>query len=116
MPKVILSVASNAQAAAHLQWAAERLASQFGTIHISRKLWTADVHGTGVYYLNQLAVTTTVLTAAALEQRLKDIEAETRRTKGNVTLDLDLLLYGTQRYHEADWSRTYIQQLITDIL
>ena len=103
MPKVILSVASSAQAAAHLQWAAERLVSQFGTIHFSRNL-------------NQLAVTTTVLTAAALEQRLKDIEAETRRTKGNVTLDLDLLLYGTQRYHEADWSRTYIQQLITDIL
>jgi len=50
-----------------------------------------------------------------LQQLLKKTEAETGRTKEAVTIDLDLLQYDDQRYHERDWQRPYITRIIDDI-
>jgi hypothetical protein len=33
-----------------------------------------------------------------------------------VTIDLDLLQYDEQRYHEKDWQRPYVSLIINDIL
>ena len=46
---------------------------------------------------------------------LKAIEKEGHRSRGHVTIDLDLMLYNDARYHEKDWPRPYIQLLINDI-
>ena len=116
MFNVLIALGSNCQQAAHIQWASQRLATLLHDIRFSPLLWTQDIHGTGVYYMNRLATGTTTLTADALQHALKAIEAETRRTRDSVTIDLDLMQYGDRRYHEKDWSRPYIQQLIPDIL
>jgi len=75
-------------------------------------LWTEDIHGTKRYYMNRLAKGTTNLTVEELQQALKDIEAETRRTKERVTIDLDLMQYDSRCYHLSDWPRPYVQQLL----
>ncbi len=38
------------------------------------------------------------------------------RTKQQVTIDLDLMLYDDERYHLRDWPHPYIQQLIDDVI
>ena len=68
-------------------------------------------------YLNQLVEATTALTADELTQALKDIEQQMGRTqedrrRGIVRIDLDLLLYGEQRYHLRDWERPYVKALL----
>ncbi len=112
---VLVALGSDTLQAPHIQWASQRLTQLLGDLHLSRTLWTADIHGSGRYYMNRLAVGTTTLTADALQQELKAIEQETLRSPGHVTIDLDLMAYGTQRYHERDWPRPYIQQLLPDV-
>jgi len=34
---------------------------------------------------------------------------------GVVRMDVDLLLYNGERYHEEDWNRSYIQTLMKEI-
>lgn len=113
---VIIALGSNCRQAVHIQWASQRLTTLLHDLRFSRLLWTQDIHGTGIFYMNRLAIGTTDLTADALQQTLKSIEAETGRTAGSVTIDLDLMQYGDRRYHEKDWSRPYIRQLIPDVL
>ena len=116
MHRVIIALGSNRLPAAHIQWASERMGSLLENVCFSRKLWTEDIHGTGIYYMNRLAVANTTLSMDDLQHELKAIEAETGRCGQHVTIDLDLMLYDEQRFHERDWSRSYIQQLIPDIL
>lgn len=114
--RVLIALGSNYQQAAHLQWAVQRL-SQFVTdLHLSRTLWTPDVKGSGLMYMNQLALGTTTLSAVDLEQALKASETATGRNHQQVTIDLDLMLYDDERFHLRDWPRPYIQQLIEDVL
>ena len=115
MPQVIIALGSNTQQAAHMQWATTRLARLLGSLRMTRRLWTEDIKGSDCLYMNCLAAGTTTLTADELTQALKTIEAETGRTKGRVTLDLDLMLYDARRYHLSDWPRPYIQQLLPDL-
>ena len=110
--RVLIAMGSNTLPSVHIQWASERLTTLLSDISFSRKLWTEDYHGTGVWYMNRLVCGTTVLSADELTKALKDIEVETQRTKGHVTLDLDLMLYNEQRYHERDWERSYILNAI----
>ena len=116
MISFIIALGSNWQQTAHIEWASQRLSSMFSGLRLSRKLWTHDIHGTGILYMNRLAAGTTSLTIDELTATLKALEAETGRSHEHVTIDLDLMQYGEQRCHERDWPRPYIQQLIPDIL
>ena len=116
MCQVLIALGSNWQQALHIAWASQRLSAILDDIRFSRLLWTEDIHGTGIFYMNRLAVGTTTLSPEALQQVLKAVEADTGRNSDHVTIDLDLMQYDQQRYHERDWSRPYIQRLIPDIL
>ena len=109
---VIIALGSNRRQAAHIHWASERLATLLTDLRLSPAIWTADVHATGTYYINRLAMGYTRLPADELQQTLKSIETATGRSADGVTIDLDLMQYGQQRYHHADWPRPYIQRLI----
>lgn len=116
MSQVIIALGSNTRQSAHIQWASERLACLMNNVVMSRKIWTTDVHGNGYMYLNRLLLGNTRLTPRALEDTFKRMEAETGRTGRQVTIDLDLMQYGSQRFHLKDWPRPYIQKLLPDIL
>ena len=34
------------------------------------------------------------------------------RKEGKISMDIDLLKYNDQRFHESDWSRDYVKKLI----
>ncbi len=116
MTTVIISISSNHIQAAHLQWAAQWLSTLLSDAKYSHTLWTADVKGSGLMYMNRLVTGTTDLSPDALLSLLKAAEQRCHRSAGRVTLDLDLMQYGQQRMHLHDWPRPYIQQLINDIL
>ncbi len=112
---VLVALGSDTLQAAYIQWASQQLLQLLTDLHFSRTLWTADIHGSGRYYMNRLAVGATTLSANQLQQALKAIEQASQRSPGRVTIDLDLMQYGTQRYHLRDWPRAYIQQLLPEV-
>jgi len=116
MSEVMILLGSNTLPAAHIRWASQRLARLLADVRFSRTLWTEDIRGTGVWYMNRLAWGRTELTADELQRELKAVEAETGRNGQQVTIDLDLMQHGGRRYHERDWSRNYVRQLLPDIL
>jgi len=65
--------------------------------------------------MNQLAYATTTLSVDELQTALKEIEASTGRTKSLITIDLDLMQYDQQRYHEKDWQRDYIIRCLSSL-
>jgi 2-amino-4-hydroxy-6-hydroxymethyldihydropteridine diphosphokinase len=110
--RVIIALGSNSRQAAHIHWASERLSYLLDDCRLSRMLWTADIKGSGRWYMNRLVVGKTELSVDDLQNLLKQIESETRRTHEAVTIDLDLMQYDGQRYHEKDWQRPYVTMLI----
>ena len=115
MAYVLVALGSNCRPDVYMTWAAQRLCVLLEKVQYSRRIWTHDIKGSGVMYLNQLVAGSTSLTAKELETALKVIEREGRRSKEHVTIDLDLMQYDDMRYHEKDWPRPYIQLLIKDI-
>ena len=116
MATVLIALGSNYHQSVHIQWASQRLSLLLDDVTLSPVLWTPDIHGRGTWYMNRLLRARTTLSPTQLNTLLKQLEQETRRTKDHVTIDLDLMQYDEQRFHERDWSRPYIQQLIPDIL
>ena len=110
--KVIIALGSSCLQPAHIQWASQRLGSLLSDMHVSRTLWTKDIKGTGVMYMNRLVSGYTSMNVNELESELKAIEQDAGRTHERITIDLDLMQYGDQRYHERDWPRPYIQRLL----
>ena len=116
MHKVLIAIGSNHRQSVHVQWASQWLSNLLDNCRLSRCLWTPDIKGTGRWYMNRLAVGESNLSVAELEQRLKETEVRLGRTKQQVTIDLDLMLYDDEQYHLSDWPRPYIQQLLQDIV
>ena len=115
MHQVLIAIGSNYHQNAHIHWASERLSCFLQDLRLSRKLWTQDIHGSGLWYMNRLATGYTSLSMDEIGKKLKEIESETCRTKECVTLDLDLMLYDNEQFHLRDWPRPYIQLLLPDI-
>ena len=115
MHNVLIAIGSNSLQSVHVQWASQWLSNFLDQCRLSRCLWTPDIKGTGHWYMNRLAVGNTPLTVSELEQQLKETESRLGRTKQQVTIDLDLMLYDEKQYHLTDWPRPYIRQLLPDI-
>lgn len=112
MHDVLVAMGSNYIQSAHIQWASDSLSLYLDNMRFSQILWTQDIHGTGVWYMNRLAWGQTSLSVKELEQKLKQIEQDSRRTVEQVTIDLDILQYDQQRYHLRDWTHPYVLQLL----
>ena len=112
MASVLIALGSNYHQSAHIQWASQRLSTLLNDVTMSPVLWTPDIHGRGLWYMNRLLWGKTMLSSTQLTTLLKHIEQETQRTKQHVTIDLDLMQYDQQRHHLDDWERPYIQLLL----
>ena len=103
--EIIISLASNYEQKKNLSEARMWLGQILFDISYSRELWTEPIgHPSSSLYLNQLVFAKCRLTTEELEQKLKQ--------KGIVTVDLDLLQYGDDRFHLRDWERPYVKDLI----
>ncbi len=114
--RILIALGSCSRQNAHIQWASQRLSTLIAHPVFSSILWTHDNNpASSRMYMNRLVAGTCDMTVDEIEQKLKEIEQETGRTRETVTIDLDLMSYDDVRYHLRDWPRPYIQQLIDDI-
>lgn len=68
-------------------------------------------------YLNFLACYFTEDESEQIVAKTKQMETQCGNTKllrkeGKIAMDIDLLKYDDQRFHESDWSRDYVKKLI----
>jgi 2-amino-4-hydroxy-6-hydroxymethyldihydropteridine diphosphokinase len=116
--QVLLSLASNCDQEQNLQEAQRRLLQAFKVCRFTPSIWTQPVNSHRPdLYINQLLRCATSMTVGQLQAFLKQQEAEMGRTpddraQGIVRIDLDLLQYDDLRYHQRDWDRDYIKQLL----
>lgn len=102
--------------------AEERLRGLFPAIRFSSSLRSPAYgmpEGTADY-VNAVAICDTILPYEELIQQLKALERQQGRSpelksKGIVTLDIDVLQYGTKKYKPADWQRDFNIQLLNEL-
>lgn len=97
--------------------AKEWLKNIFSDVRFSQAISTPPIGLEGSDdFLNCLAIGYTTQAVDKVQGVLKHIEQQCGRSlgasrQGLIAMDIDLLLYGEERFHEADWERDYIQQL-----
>lgn len=121
MHRVILSLAANRFQKSNLAKARQCLGKVFSDISYTSELWTEPMSSSRrELYLNQLAEGNTMLALDELNEWLKNVETTFGRTPqkrrlGIVPIDLDILEFDGQRYHEHDWQRPYVTSLIGEL-
>lgn len=117
--QVILCLASNTNQQQNMEAARKLLSQLLDDLHFTTEHWTEPVNALRPdKYLNQLAKGTTTIDAVELNLRLKDIEQQLERKhdkSGIVTIDIDLLEYDSERYHQRDWERDYVKDLLPEL-
>lgn len=121
MHRVILSLAANRYQKSNLAKARVCLGKLLTDVSYTSELWTEPLSSSRrELYLNQLAEGTTSLTLDELNKQLKDIETSFGRTAqkrrlGIVPIDIDILAFDGEHYHERDWQRSYVTSLIGEL-
>ncbi|WP_308550373.1 2-amino-4-hydroxy-6-hydroxymethyldihydropteridine diphosphokinase [uncultured Parabacteroides sp.] len=118
---VILCLGSNTDCEANLKSAVGLLRGYFGTIRFSEAAYTEPVGlpGSGLF-LNQVAVAGTEASQEEVERALKDMEKRLGRMpdskqKGQIPIDIDLLLWNGTILKPADWEKEYVQLLFRSV-
>ena len=117
---IIISIGSNCNQKENISFAKKKLAGMLGEqTSFTRDMWTEPVGIQSEKFINCICISTTRHTLLQLTKAFKQLEKKCKRSKKNdliskIPLDIDILLYGNQRYHEKDWERQYIQELLND--
>ena len=118
--EIIIALGTNKAQEANMSAARELVAQLLPGLTFTRDLWTAPVGIESDLFLNCLASGTTSLSYAEARSALKLIESQlgaepSSKAAGIVAIDLDILLFNGRRYHQKDWNRTYIKQLLSEL-
>lgn len=117
---IIISIGSNYNQKENISFAKKKLAGMLGEqTSFTRDMWTEPVGIQSEKFINCICISSTKHTLLQLTKAFKQLERKCERSKKNdlinkIPLDIDILLYGDQRYHEKDWERQYIQELLND--
>lgn len=115
---VILALGSNFRATQNIMEAEGRLMPLFGFLDVSIDKITKPIgmpEGTKDF-VNELIVGDTNLSYDELCSVIKDIEGEMgKRTETRIPIDIDILEYDGTRYHEEDWQRDYVKELLESL-
>lgn len=117
---VLIAVGSNHDAPRTIVEALTSLPSLLDDIAKTEVLVNPALGIDAADFSNLLVAGTTTLDASSLNAQLKAIERRCGdrrelRSRGQILLDLDLLAYGRQQLHQADWERGYIRQLLEEL-
>ena len=116
---LILALGSNDDAENNMEKAQDMLQHLFQDVDFSTCIWTDPINIESGKFLNCLAVTRSMHNTKQLVLALKQIEKKCGDTKpkrrmNHIRMDIDILEYKGVRYHEKDWSRPYIQELLAE--
>ncbi len=115
--KVIIAIGSNTRQKENMQKATALIEENFTDVKFSPAQWTKPIGIDSDMFLNALASFTTAHDSNKTTHILKEIEekcgnTKTLRKEGVVCMDLDLLQFDKERYHNGDWERTYIKAIL----
>ena len=104
-----MALGSNHNPLQNISHAEVILKQLFPDITFSKRLWTNPIGMTSPQFLNTLAICST----KHIELLCGDTQSQ--RKEKIVAMDIDILKYGSQKLHENDWNRPYIQQLLKEM-
>ena len=117
MKELIIALGTNTNRSENLARCKAELFGLFPDLSFTQAIETVPVGLSCPKFLNALAWTHTEKTYDQVRNSLKSIErkcgdSREKRADGKVELDLDILKYGGKRFHQKDWERPYIKQLM----
>lgn len=122
MAKIIISLGSNIRQEYHIEKAKSLLASVFEDMVFTNSIWTEPVGivCSDALFLNALGCASTDWSVDMVDKALKQVERQCGRKcgekeQGIIRMDVDILLYDDVRYHEKDWQRNYVSQLLKEL-
>ena len=118
--EIIIALGSNTNQQNNIDQACAELKAMLPGLRFTQTLWTDPINMISPKFLNCIAWGTTTLPQDQLQALLKATERHhgdlfELRVQNIVKLDLDLLIYGTERLHLNDWKRPYICKLLKNI-
>ena len=113
--EIIIALGTNTAQVANMSAARELVAQLLPGLTFTRDLWTAPVGIESDLFLNCLAWGTTSLSYAEARSESQLGAEPSSKAAGIVVIDLDILLFNGRRYHQKDWNRTYIKQLLSEL-
>lgn len=118
--RVLLGIGSNVHPVENLARVKTMLTGVLSDIQYSNTLWTEAIGMDAPHFQNCLVLGITEISLEELNGMLKKIEYDCGRTadsrdSGYIPMDIDVLSYGGRKYHEEDWKRPYIQQLLHEM-
>jgi 2-amino-4-hydroxy-6-hydroxymethyldihydropteridine diphosphokinase len=118
---LIISIGTNVEQSINMFMGKQRLEELFHNIQYSSEIWSDAIDlPESDRFLNCLAKVRTVHGLKQVRQALKQVErkcgvSQAMKHAGMVKLDLDILLYGDERFHKEDWERPYIKHLMMEL-
>jgi len=118
--RLILAIGTNVNQENNIIIADKFIEDYFGkeNVAFSKAMWTNPIGIISDRFLNQLACINTNDECENVIEFIKSIERKMHSTKkkkysGVVVIDIDLLEYDNVRYHNEDWNRKYIKELMS---
>ena len=119
MHRIILSIGTNFNRETNAELVKGIISEAYQKVQFSEELLTKPV-GDAINdekYLNFLVCCFTEDEPEQIVAKTKQMETQCGNTKflrkeGKIAMDIDLLKYDKQRFHESDWSRDYVKKLI----
>ena len=117
---VVLALGSNNEQRKNISACKRMLEQYFPGIVFTRQLWTDPIGMVSPKFLNCLACFSTTHTLYQLQVAIRNIEGrcgnrKAFRTRNIISIDVDILLYGDKKLHEADWERPYMKELMESL-
>lgn len=119
--KIVVALGSNVNQKSNVEKAQALLKSTFDGMTFGTGMWTEPIGlSESNKFLNVIGMGYTCVNRERVEMALKNIERKCGRrkslsSKGVIPIDIDLLLFDSEQFHEADWSRPYMQQLLRQL-
>lgn len=119
--KLIVGIGSNCEQKQNVDFGKRKLKAILGhSAYFSEEVWTQPIGMESDNFLNCICVAETTHTMGQLTHAFKRIEKQCGRCAknnkaGKITLDLDILQYGDEKFHTDDWKRDYVAKLIDDL-
>lgn len=118
--KIVIALGSNVNQQSNIDLAIAMLGQALPGLVMTRRMWTDPIGMDSDRFLNVLGMAYTELSHDQVERTLKSIESQCGRCRrvgqlDVVQIDIDLLLYAGRRYHENDWARPYVRELVAEL-
>uniref|UniRef100_A0AB33JEU7 2-amino-4-hydroxy-6-hydroxymethyldihydropteridine diphosphokinase n=1 Tax=Prevotella sp. GTC17260 TaxID=3236796 RepID=A0AB33JEU7_9BACT len=115
--RVLLGIGSNVDSTENIMRVKTILSVVLSDIRCTDGIWSKAIGIHAPDFQNCLVLGTTEMSLEELNCMLKKVERDCGRTgeskaSGRISMDIDVLSYGGKKFHEDDWDRPYVQQLL----